>query len=36
MGLAEDFQDTSALLPWHGYWINSYRDNLALIVPAAL
>ncbi len=35
MGLDDDWGDSVMLEPWHGYWVNSLRDNLALIVPAA-
>lgn len=31
MGLPEDFVSSNTLLPWHGYWIQSYVDNLSLI-----
>ena len=24
-----------SLRPWHAYWITTYRDNLAIIIPAA-
>lgn len=34
MGIDEDFEDNVTLEPWHGYWVKSMRDNLALIVPA--
>lgn len=35
MGLDDDWGDTNTLDPWYGYWVLTYRDNLALIVPAA-
>ncbi|MBP6963962.1 MAG: hypothetical protein KBC96_06105 [Armatimonadetes bacterium] len=35
MGLDDDWGDTTTLDPWHGYWVESKKDNLALIVPAA-
>lgn len=35
MGLDDDFTDTVTLEPWQGFWVNSLKDNLALIVPAA-
>ncbi len=35
MGLDDDWTESTMLQPWHGYWIRSMRDNLALIVPAA-
>jgi uncharacterized lipoprotein YddW (UPF0748 family) len=31
MGLPEDFVISNSLLPWHGYWIQSYVDDLSLI-----
>ncbi len=33
-GLPEDFVTSETLEPWHGYWVEYYADNLALIVPA--
>src|SRR5581483_7165982 len=33
LGLASDSPDSELLLPWFGYWLTSYRDNLALIIP---
>ncbi len=30
-----DWPESEALTPWHGYWIMTYKDNLALIVPAS-
>lgn len=33
-GLPEDFVNDNVLQPWHGYWVESYADNLSLIVPA--
>lgn len=35
MGLDDDWTDTVMLEPWHGFWVQSLVDNLALIVPAA-
>jgi len=32
-GLEDDYAASTALDPWHGYWINTFRDDLALIVP---
>src|SRR5262249_12031076 len=34
LGPASDSPDSELLLPWFGYWLTSYRDNLALILPA--
>lgn len=34
IGLDDDWVGNSVLQPWHGYWVQSLRDNLALIVPA--
>jgi len=36
MGLDDDWTDTVMLEPWHGFWVQSKRDNLALIVPATI
>ncbi|MBP6963459.1 MAG: carboxypeptidase regulatory-like domain-containing protein [Armatimonadetes bacterium] len=33
-GLPEDWVAQTALAPWHGYWVQSNVDDLALIVPA--
>ncbi|MDI6829363.1 MAG: hypothetical protein QME62_12850 [Armatimonadota bacterium] len=30
----EQFPNSTELVPWHGYWINSLKDNLALILEA--
>gem|GEM_PF-661864 len=32
MGLPEDFPGNTTLRPWHGYWVESYVDNLSLIL----
>jgi len=34
VGLPEDFQPCETLLAWHGYWVLTYVDNLALILTA--
>jgi len=28
-----EWDPDAVLMPWHGYWVRSYRPNLALIVP---
>ncbi len=33
LGLEEDFAYHTTLQPWHGYWVESYVDNLSLIIP---
>jgi hypothetical protein len=33
-GLPDDFFVDATLEPWHGYWVQSYVDNLSLLVPA--
>lgn len=33
VGLADDWPDSEVLQPWHGYWVQSDADPLALIVP---
>lgn len=35
IGLDDEWTETTTLNPWQGYWVQSFRDNLALIVPAA-
>lgn len=35
MGLDDDYCESTTLEPWHGFWVQSLKDNLALIVPAA-
>lgn len=35
MGLEDEWPETTTLEPWHGYWIQVLKDNIALIVPAA-
>jgi len=34
LGLPEDYVNDNTLQPWHGYWVQYYADNLALIIPA--
>ena len=34
IGLDDDWVGDSTMRPWHGYWIQSLKDNLALIVEA--
>lgn len=31
IGLPEDFPSTETMLPWHGYWLQTYLDDLSLI-----
>ncbi|MBP6964424.1 MAG: hypothetical protein KBC96_08465 [Armatimonadetes bacterium] len=33
VGIPECWGSTDTLLPWHGYWLQVYRGDLALIVP---
>lgn len=35
LGLPDDWPDSDTLTAWHGYWIQSNKDNLALILPAS-
>jgi len=32
VGFPEDFPESETLMPWHGCWLMTYRDRLALIV----
>lgn len=34
-GIPEDFMSTDILLPWHGYWVQSYVDKIALILESS-
>lgn len=34
IGLPEDFPMSDSMVAWHGYWVKSYKDNLALIMEA--
>ncbi len=34
IGIARDFPQETNLRPWHGYWIESWEDALALILEA--
>ncbi len=33
VGMADDYPDSEFLEPWHGYWVKSLKNNIALIVP---
>jgi hypothetical protein len=35
LGLSDDFPQCDSLIAWHGYWVRTFRDNLALILDAA-
>jgi hypothetical protein len=34
VGLPTDYPATESLIAWHGYWVQSFVDNLALILTA--
>ena len=34
IGLPDDCSTSDSLIAWHGYWVKSYKDNLALIMEA--
>lgn len=34
MGTPDAWASNTSLWAWHGYWVQSYKDNLALIFPA--
>ncbi len=33
-GIADDWTENVNLLPWHGYWVESYVDKIALILES--
>lgn len=35
MGVPDDFPSTTTMLPWHGVWLNSYVDKIALILESS-
>ncbi|MBP6964026.1 MAG: hypothetical protein KBC96_06435 [Armatimonadetes bacterium] len=35
VGIPDCWGSTDTLLPWHGYWLQAYEKDLALIVPEA-
>ena len=36
VGIPDCWTSTNDLLPWHGYWIQAFRGDLAFVVPEAV